>query len=723
MKICNNCNAELNDDAKVCISCGTPVDVEKKAFCTSCGNEIKSGDSFCQKCGAAIITIVKQPEEVKPVESNHVETYSTEVAPLEDKPSSISKSKKIFSKKPFIIAGAVVAAGIIITALVGIIVLIVSLVSGGGSKNNYALYIKDKEIMYTSLKKDAKPFQITDNFISSDSSIDNEDIADASYAIGYYTYLSKDGKKLFYPDKLSDSDDGFNLYYKTLKSDSKSVKIDSSIINYNVNDSADIVTYLKDDDEGNLYQYNIKTDTKDKIASEVETFYVTDDGKKVVYINFDNEIYIKTAKKDKEKIVSDVEKLIKCNDKLTAVYFTKEDALYKYVEGKDKSKIVSEIYKVLTIYDSGELYYLKSNESTNSIMDFVNDDMKESDSLITYPIMPDYPYSWNYDTYDEYEAAYNAYEVAYDEYSAALDAYYDKMDRDDLRESLETYEFDLSTYSLYYFDGSTEKLVTDSFLYNSSYNYAVDSPVIIYKSSDLSNFNKINLSEITSVYSVESQIQISMSENSALNVAVKDKANNIEHNNSSYYVINDSGTAVYFLDNIPEEERCGDLYKISIKNGKVGTPELYDTEVHDSYYRFITDKKIMYYKDVDNSKGDFYINKSLIDYDVTTYITLYDEDASNIYYLTDYNEEKEYGTLKVYSDGKSKKIHDDVYDFSLTPDGRVLYLIDYSLTNYKGELYEWSSGKSKKIDDDVVCVLSYNLDNDTLSQLIQKNYY
>ena len=61
--------------------------------------------------------------------------------------------------------------------------------------------------------------------------------------------------------------------------------------------------------------------------------------------------------------------------------------------------------------------------------------------------------------------------------------------------------------------------------------------------------------------------------------------------------------------------------------------------------------------------------------------------------------------MKVYDGKEATKIADDVHNFSVTPDGRVLYLYDYSLNYYKGELHEWSNGETRKIDDDVVCVL------------------
>ena len=48
---------------------------------------------------------------------------------------------------------------------------------------------------------------------------------------------------------------------------------------------------------------------------------------------------------------------------------------------------------------------------------------------------------------------------------------------------------------------------------------------------------------------------------------------------------------------------------------------------------------------------------------------------------------------------------DDVHDFSITADGRILYLYDYSTNSYRGELYLFDK-EGEKIDDDVVAILT-----------------
>jgi hypothetical protein len=80
-------------------------------------------------------------------------------------------------------------------------------------------------------------------------------------------------------------------------------------------------------------------------------------------------------------------------------------------------------------------------------------------------------------------------------------------------------------------------------------------------------------------------------------------------------------------------------------------------------------------------------------------------DFEKVFYFIDWNDEKNYGTLKVYNGKEAVKIGDDVHSFSVISEDKILYLYDYSFNYYKGELYEWDDGDTRKIDDDVACVL------------------
>ena len=106
-----------------------------------------------------------------------------------------------------------------------------------------------------------------------------------------------------------------------------------------------------------------------------------------------------------------------------------------------------------------------------------------------------------------------------------------------------------------------------------------------------------------------------------------------------------------------------------------------------------------------NNKGDLYMNQSRVDYDVRLTSEAYVAKDEKIVYITDWNSEKEYGTLKVYQDGKATKINDDVFEYGLSLGGEVVYLYDYSTTYYKGDLYVYRKGKTEKLDMDVIALM------------------
>ena len=657
MITCPKCNKELSDGTKFCDGCGAQI--FETIFCPNCGKQMSTEFAFCQSCGASI----------------------TET-PTEEQPAAVPTEKKKLPKKAIMFGGIGVA-------VVAVLILVISLFSGGGkAKNDFTLYLKDSEIFFSDMKKDSEAWQLTSRLVDIED-VDNENFAYAADTLGSYICTSEDGKYIFFPDKMADDDDWVNLYYRELGNpEAEAVKIHSDIQSYTVNTSATIVTYLKGE-EGNLYQYKLAEDSKDKVASEVEGFEVSDDGTKICYINSEGSLYLKYEGKDKEKIACEVTSLEYLTDDFKTVYYIKEGSLYKQVEGEDRVKIASDVYRVIKIYETGEIYYLTSEAGEISLMDYVTDDMKDADASIAEPSYPDYPnspsrpYWWDYDTDAEYDAAYEAYEDAYEaweaecdrmetEYYAAREAWYAKQSRDELREDLEEEVLEQSNYSLCFYNGTEEVVITDAFVndyYSPDYTYASEAPVISYEAYNQSSLEKVKLSEVESIYDIENMVEAALFSSSERYIAVKGTATVVEQEKEAInFRINSSGTVVYYIDDIPEAKYYGELYRISINNGVVGKAEV-------------------------------------IDYDVYLYMLDVYSDLDKIFYFTDWNGEKDYGTLKVYDGKEATKIADDVHNFSVTPDGRVLYLYDYSLNYYKGELHEWSNGETRKIDDDVVCVL------------------
>lgn len=634
---CPNCNAELTDDAKFCENCG--AEVPQTIFCPECGTKTSTQYVFCQSCGARIA----EPEP--------------EPAPAE--------RRKLPAKLIALGAGIVGAA-----ALVLVLVLVFSGKGGGGK--DLALYLKDKEIFYSDLSK-ADPWQVSARFVD-DPDIDNEELSRAArYGLGNYFCLAKDGKTLFFPDKVDDSSDGATLFYRNIsKPKEDAVKLDSDVIMYCVNDNATVVTYLKGSDYM-LYEYDVKKGEKTKLAEDVDFFYVTDDGKKTVFLTDSGDLYLKAVNKDKEKLASDVDELEYYTKDLSAVYYTKEGALYRKDEGKDKEKLASDVSYVVKGYDSGELYFVKRSPDESTLMDYVDDDMKRADE-------------------ESEQAGETTWEIGW---------------RNDLREQLEEETYDSDGFELCYYDGKEVKTLTDSLILGTLYS-ASDAAAVVYSQYNQDEIRKIKLSEIDSIYDVWSMINESRSSAGEWMLAVKDSASLIEQEDAEDFALSADGKKVYFRDGIPEGKSYGDLYVMTVSGGKAEKPELYDSDVYS--YRVVFGDRLMYWKDVKNDVGDLYLNKEKVDYEVSVDRTYAHKDTESIFYYTDWNSGKQQGTLKKYAKGKIEKIADDVSQYAALSSGEVLYLYDYSQKYYKGDLYLMKNGKAKKIDEEVIGILQISGD-------------
>lgn len=566
----------------------------------------------------------------------------------------------------------------------------------GQKQVNYGLYIKDSEIFFADLKNE--PWQISFRLVDDDKTKD-EDLAFSGNKVAYYINVSSDNSIVFFPDKVSDDDQGINLYYrKTDNKESEATKIDSDVTIYNVNSSASIVTYVKGTGEDcNLYQYSVKEDTKEKIASSVTDYYVSEDGSKILYVNTDGTLYLKSEGADKEKIASDITSIVYHSEDFATVYYLKDEALYKQSVGADREKIDSEISRIVKMYESGEVYYLKQNSETLSLMDYVVDDMKETDANAPDQY-PSRPRTYSYDTTEEYNKAYAEYEEAYK-------AYNDKASRDKWREALAETKLSHSVYSLYLYNGSEKTAITESFAGDINSAAAAEKPVISYVAYNQETFNKAKLSEIVEAddfKGFKDKVEKALFSSSDRYIAVGAIASVLEQENASAICINESGTTVYYVDDIPEGKDAGDLYSVSIVENVVGEPELYDSDVYAGACKFLSDTQFLYFKDYKDANGDLYLNKAKVDYDVSSNNLSYNSELEKIYYFIDWDNEKGYGILKEYANGESIKIADDVHSYSYTTDGKVLYLYDYSLKYYAGELHLWDNGESQKIDDDVI---------------------
>ena len=676
---------------KFCYACGTKI--SETIFCPGCGGQTSTEFAFCQKCGAAIAG-----------------DAGISAAPAE----TVKGKKNILQALP---KKAVIFGGIGVIALV-IIILVASMFFGGGSNDNYSLYLKDGEIIYTDYS-DEGALEITSRLLNGASKSGTE-LSNSASTIGYFITFSDNGNRIFFPDRITDEDDGITLYYRDInKPKEEPVKIDSNVMMYAINNAGTQVVYVKGSDKI-LYLHDLTN--KKKISSDVISFDVADDCKKIGYRTEENSYYLWYADKDSVKLASDITSIEYVATDLSAIYYIKDGSLYKQAEGSDdKEKIAADISRVVAIYDSGEVYYIRAESTEKNLLDYVDDNLAASDAALTEPQYPVYPNPpngpswWDFDTNEAYDAAKAQYEVEYEayeatrdqmrtEYEAAYQAYDDKRNRDYLREDLRNATMESTEYTLYYSNGTEGTIVTDALVDQWDITYAYDKPVMILQAYNQSEVRKVKLTEISNSYEVSDLVNAALYSSSERYVAIGSTMLIVEQTDATNFKVSSDGTTVYFLDDV-SDDGYGDLYKIAITNGQASNPERYDSNVSNQAIFFTASDKLAYYKDVSykDYKGDLFINGEEIDYDVRLWSISHLND--NVLYYTDWNSEKSYGTLKMFKNGTKTKVADDVHDFDTTNDGDILYLYDYSTNYYTGTLYLYNNGEPRKIDDDVAALI------------------
>lgn len=654
---------------------------------------------------------------------------------------SFEEEKNISSAKKWIAIGTACIA-----LVLALIITLTSIFSG--SAGSYALYLKGNE-MYFTMTSEVEPKRVTKELVG-DSEDDYGLSTWRAYFASDYTKLSKDGEKLFYCSNFGNYG-GFSLNYRFVdKSDKSPVEIDTGVSDYAIDENGEVVIYRleenddkEDEDEedeeyvsygGSLYRYSLKEEESEKIDSKVIDYRVTLDGKEIIYLTNDGNLYFKNGDKDKDKLARKVTSLVYVSDDLGIIYYEKEGALYLKSEKEDK-KIASNYSSLVQVYESGELYYLKKSSVDITLSSFVEDDKKEADAAMKepeYPEYPDYPFSWEYPSTKAYNAAVKKYNKAVKAYNKAKEKYWDDRDkwrdkksRDEIRELLTETTVADNVYTLCYYDGKKETVISENCV-DSGYDIARASktPVAGYTQYDFSNLKKIKFSEIGSSYMSIDEIKEKLGADALATakeyIAIKGVAKEVEGNTVRDLRIASDGKTAYFLEgdketstetkaeidtvditetdadenedgNKEEKKEPCKLYKLEISGTKMEKPELYAEEVLSDQPWLVNNDKVMYV-----TENGLFMNKEKVDDSSEIGQLRYSSKTNALVFMSDLDVEEGYGTLKIYKNGKTSEISDDVHDYSVKEDGAILYLYDYREKQNEGVLYIYKDHEIKK---------------------------
>lgn len=630
--------------------------------------------------------------------------------------------------------------------------------------NPYVMYVKDQELSIFN-RTNAKPMEVTSKLVNASENIN----ASEFYALMDYVHYSEDYKYIFYPDKVSES--GWSFFWRDLKSGKadEANKIDSGeIYNTAINKNGSKFFYIKGDDS-KLYVYDRKSDEKNKLDENVESFFVNDEGNYIIYrTNRDDnytiyEMHLDGLKGEKTMIESDAI-FVNAYPNSKKVFYLKDGYLYLKESNKDAEEISSNVTYVVSVVDEKSVYYLKGQEVTQTLNMFIDDDLAASDKNLKEPETPSYPeepeepdedlyttkvwhtdYFWGYvyneelnewgywdnetdwDIYNElnakYEEEYEKWEAEYDrltdEYNQAYSLYEEKLSRDRLRNELlnEENAVTYDKYQLYYWNGDEALVANDIVLENPYYDYLIaysyEQPVLVYQKYNESNAAQLKMSELFS--GEYTYVNVDMIHNLAYSsraisddifVSYEDKEYPITTEDSLRWSIGKDGM-VYFMDNYDNDESIGTLKSIKLSSEKIGAPVTIDEDVA-GYSFYNGSDKVYYYKDI-NDFYELYQDGKLLATDVLYGSAYSVKNSSKLYYLADYDTDNDNGTLCCLNGNEEIKISDEVYTFVPVSENEVVYLKDYNTSTEEGDLVLYQGNKKQvTVDTNVAAIFDFS---------------
>lgn len=239
-------------------------------FCPFCGNEVKDGSVFCQKCGKRLVNEAANSVQIKKkaetsAEAAVAETKANTAAPVSKAP------KKKLSKNALI--GIIAGAAALVLAII-LIVVLVSVNRNKGGKSNFA--VPSGAIEY--FEKDGYLY-----LVNSKGALTRVDLDGGELNRYKIKFDANNEKAVFAVERKSDnwlSSSSYDVYFYDGKS---AVKIDEITDEYyydgfRISAGGNVVVYAKDD---NIYSYSGGKSAL--IAENAELSALSPDGKTIGY--------------------------------------------------------------------------------------------------------------------------------------------------------------------------------------------------------------------------------------------------------------------------------------------------------------------------------------------------------------------------------------------------------------------------------------------------------
>lgn len=608
---------------------------------------------------------------------------------------------KKLSHKRKILIGTVIALLLILLS-VGILFLVNTLQEN--VLNHVFLYVKNDTILLRDLKREELRLVGNDNFkpLMEIEGMEQDPFTEWNSN----TYLTKNGALLFPMTSPFSNPD--LIYWKWYTEEKPKIPA-KQVRSYVISKDERLLTYVTSN--GELCQYNLKTDMQTVISNDIEPGWcISPDGKRIVFQNGDKNLMYCVEGKTKE--IRNYVTSFAVSEDFKTLYYVTDGILYRLAVGDNPEEIDTDVDEILCCEKKDRIYYIKKVPTELNLRDFVDDDMAEIDRKPENMVIPPEPKRENYATEAEFLSARQEFRDALSAYFKATGDAIGSFQRDRLREAIETETLEWPNHTLCYYDGETTRLVEEYDVFNihvQTENTKINS--ITYQIQDPAKQEKIKLSSVQSMEDLKQKIIAEFSIMSQNYLAAHGEKVQLPENTLQMLVTND-GTMFYYF--VPDQEttNVGKVYRRAISKKGIGEEELFAEDVSSDTLLALGDNHIAYFKDVpgqfpyayDEACGELYFDGEKVTENVAMHSLHFQKETKSLYFLTAVDPQNHAGTLQNFKKGKIQTIAENTVEYRVLPNGQVLYLKNYDWDKGAGELYILKKKQSTKLEEDV-CTL------------------
>ncbi len=570
---------------------------------------------------------------------------------------------------------------------------------------NYLMYYKDGKLYYDALN-------------GSDPILLTKDSGDESWSkyleYSATTTLTENQKRLFYLE-LNNEDNYFGtLYYRDVNDDgtlSDEQKVADDTFFYQVSADGNYLVY-SDFESDDLYYHDVAKQESEKIGKATATFYLSKDGKKVVFSWYDSEkeqaaAYEYEQGKEAVKIGKDGAWIVGEVGDLTSYYYRGYQHLYHKEFGKEPTVIAKNVLDVGKIYDSGEIYFFRYDEEDDGfdVAEFIVDDMFDHDNQVPYAEYPKFPLESEYPNADEYHKAYQAY---LDQYQMANE--FQKVEvRDQIRWAIEGDPIEGINLSLHFYDGKEEHLVANYLnvpeygMYTDAMAKFLDEPAAIFPSA-MERDGKVKLSELQNTYNVAGMISEAMGRLSSYYYAkgaevTKVDTPQFDHAYDDYTFLSGDKKSVYILHKQADysERSYHDLYELKIEKNSLAEPEKLLEKIDEWPMATFDDGSLLCFQVI---KGQIYEHDAYLDGEKiakSTSLQWHDSKTKQFALIENIDPDERVGKLVIYDGDQKIEVDKDVYQSVRNKAGEIFYYKNLDPETYNWDLYHYKDGETTLI--------------------------